>query len=355
MRNTHFEMHRDSLEREIKNLNEYKVVNDFLRSHNWLFISPLFFQGFELKRFYDLSKEKGNREKEVKKIIFRKFFNLDWSASFIDGYCNRCNHIKPFLLSIEHSLILTFQRDYEGGIKTLLPIVEGILRRYLNIEKGIEMKNIRFQHLTQSIVMLRDQSNDDFKSWLNHYVDENNRKIIFTEEEKDILVTLEEEYNAIWFSFISEFIDKSLYLNTSKKEITNEVNRHAILHEYGLDIEYNLENYIKIYFVIHFLTWIFLKKEGKSLFAEIKPSRFEEKALAYKNILELSKKTYYDKHVLYRNKKNYNPNLLQEEINFIYTEPKLPIKYRVMYSILKRGSRFFWNKFGIEIGHDSKN
>ena len=114
----HYKQIEDSISRSLDHLKTYKEVNSFLKQNGWLFISPIFFQGGELQYFLDLKNKNENAKDKINQLIFHKFYNLNWTASFIEGYCKRCTYIEPFLQSIEHSLILTFQRDYEGGINT---------------------------------------------------------------------------------------------------------------------------------------------------------------------------------------------------------------------------------------------
>ena len=335
------------LERELESLKKYKQVNDFLKKHDWLFISPIYFQGFELNYFFKLSKEDGDHKEEIAKWIFRKLYNLSHTASFIDGYCRRCSHIEPFLFSIEHSLILTFQRDYEGGIKTLIPIIEGILRRYLNVEKGIGMESIGFKELRKSFLSLKSELIAKHTSYLSNPT-EFGQPVLLSEDEVNYLIELETQYYDQWFSFVIDFVDNSFYLNTRKKTITNEVNRHAILHEYGLGLEYNLENYIKIYFVHQFLTWIFLRKENKSQLNEIGAYRYFEKVIAYRNIIKHSERLIYDKHILYRDTKGYNSGLLRRKFKPILEE-SFPQSLVTKYYILRKASKAFWNRFGVDI------
>jgi hypothetical protein len=67
--------------------------------------------------------------------------------------------------------------------------------------------------------------------------------------------------------------------------------------------------------VINFLTWIFIMKEKKSVFNQISNVRFFEKSYAYYNIIKKSEKLLYDKHVLYKEYSNYEPDLLRYRIN----------------------------------------
>ena len=102
---------------ELKLLEEYKFVNKYLKANDRLLISPLFFQGYELKIFRKLSEDENDNKARILEVIYKKFNDLKNTATFIEGYCNRCNYIKPFLKSIEHSLILTFQKTMKEALK----------------------------------------------------------------------------------------------------------------------------------------------------------------------------------------------------------------------------------------------
>src|ERR1700761_6026927 len=164
----YFQLEKDTMQRELKLLEDYQLANDFLRKHDWLFISPLFFQGYQVMYFAELSKLPGNQKSAINQMIFNKFFDLGWTASFIEGYCNRCNYIEPFLSSIENSLILTFQRDYEGAIKTLIPIIEGVIRKYLHHEHNMEMSSIRFEHVRKAFTNIKDDLIANIKTGLSN-------------------------------------------------------------------------------------------------------------------------------------------------------------------------------------------
>lgn len=316
----HFDQLRNHHKNELKLLDKYREVNDFLRLNDWLFVCPLFFQGYELDYFFT----KPSKEK-ILKAITSKFYNLNWTTSFVDGYCVRSSYINPFLRSIENSIILAFQKEYEGSIKTLLPVVEGIIRKYLTTEKGFTNDNIYFSNIKDSINHLYSDLIDNQKEALLNYPDQNNQKISFSNKQVQELLIFYEDYYKTWLSFISDFFDNSLYLSTKSREIKNEVNRHSILHELGYDFEYNFENFIKVFFVILFLTWIFLQKENKSILNEIDSKTFLNKIIAYKNIIEKSEILDYDKHILMTGKKNYNPKTFKTKITPIID---LPLKKR---------------------------
>lgn len=338
----HYQREKEMMERELQQLDQYKIANDFLRKHDWLFISPLFFQGYQISYFAELSKLPGDQKTAINQMIFNNFFDLGWTAAFTEGYCIRCTYIQPFLPSIEHSLILTFQRDYEGAIKTLIPIIEGILRKYLLQEHGMAMSSIQFSHLKKAFTQIKKDLIDGTKDGLNNRRDENQRPICFDELQKETLLQLHIQYEENWFSFITEFIDQSFYLNTKSTVLTNEINRHAILHEFGLNFNYELENYIKVYFVLYFLTWACLRKERKSLLNEIEPYRAFEKSEAYNQIIQQAAKMDYQKHLLLKNYPGYKPEIFSEK--FQVTPIPIPKQMRKKHHLFVRFHQYLWRK-----------
>ncbi len=344
----YFDTERNNLKYYLIQLEKYDEVNKFLKTQNWLFVSPLFFQGYELELFYKYISREGDFKKEINNLIFRKFFNLNFTASFIEGYCGRCLYIKPFLQSIEHSLILTFQKDYEGAIKTLIPIIEGILRKYLTHEKSLYSEKIGYKHLKQAIDFLKADLIINYEQDLLNYQDQNGNKIYFQDEKIKELVKLKTQYYETWFSFFADFFNNSFYLNTKENKLKNELNRHAILHEYGLKIFYNLENYIKVYFVLQFLTWTFLQKERKSLLNEITPFRYFEKAYAYRNIIKYSRKLIFEKHILNKTHDGYETEIMLSD-NPVLMNCLISIKFFIKYLIVRKIEKLFWRRQHLKV------
>lgn len=327
----------------LKLLEKYKQVNSYLRSNDWLFISPLFFQGYELTTFLKLSKTQKPLKSKILEVIIRKFYDLKYTASFIEGYCSRCNHIKPFLKSIESSIILTFQKDYEGGIKTLIPIIEGILRKYLIVEKSFSNEKIGPKHLKNSFENIKEDIINNYVESLRNFKTENLESIKFSETQINNLTFKQREYFDVWFSFATEFINESFYLNTKGENLTNEVNRHSILHEFGLEFEYNFENYIKVYFLLQFLTWSFLIKEKKSIFNEIESFRYYEKIRCYEKIIELSEKMTFEKHTLLKNYEDYDDSILKQQFPKFKNEI-LPKKHLIINNLMRKFEEYLWRK-----------
>lgn len=333
-----------SNENDNRTLEKYKLVNIFLKSNDWLFISPLFFQGYELNSFLKLSEKENPAKKEILKIIISKFYNLKHIASFIEGDCSRCKNIKPFLLSIENSLILCFQKDYEGSIKTIIPIIEGILRKYLTNEKGYTNDRIQFKDLKKSFEYLKNDLLENYIDLLKNYKTDNQESIEFTDEQFNSLISNHNQYYDTWFSFATEFINESFYLKTNGQIISNEVNRHSILHELGFEFEYNFENYIKIFFLLQFLTWVFLKKEKQSLFYdEMKSYRYFEKIRAYEKIIKYSDKLIFEKHTLLKNYPSYNDSILKEKFP-PFKNDMLSKKDLILNNFFRKIEKFMWKR-----------
>lgn len=340
----HYQRLLESADNQKRELEQYKEVNVYLRLNDWLFISPLFFQGYELGIFYTLRKSGINSKKKILQIIAKKFYDLRRTASFTEGYCVRCAYIKQFARSIENSIILTFQRDYEGSIKTLIPIIEGIIRQYLIAEKGYKTDTIRLKDLKTCFDFLKTDLKENARSSLASAKTENNTPLNFSERQIETLLMAEIEYFDTWFSFAEDFARNSFYRNTKGQPLTTEVNRHAILHEFGEDFSYSFENYIKVYFLLQFLCWAFLIKEGKSPFNEIENWRYFAKAAAYEQIILQSKKLHYEKHLLLKELDGYDDTFLTEKFPS-FNNDTLPKLRMLLYKLLRKYDRWTWRVF----------
>lgn len=234
--NYYFNLYKISNQQEIERLKRFENVNGILKQNDWLFISPIFFQGYELSAISKLKPNDQASKSKILRIVSKKFYDLRFTASFVEGYCVRCKYIKPFSKSVESSIIYAFQRDYEGSIKTLIPIIEGIIRKYLITEKGFSTETIRMKDIKNSFKILKNDLISDYVENLKYSKSENNELLNFKENQIEELSKQQKEYYEIWFSFVDDFINKSFYLNTSGKPLTNEINRHSLLHEFGLSL-----------------------------------------------------------------------------------------------------------------------
>lgn len=301
------QLYNDSL----KQLERHTKANELLMKNGWFFVAPLFFQGFELERIYQLSLGEQSCKEEIDRIIYRKFYNLEWTASFIEGYCKQSDFIRPFLLSIENSLILAFQKDYEGAIKTLTPVIEGVLRRYLEKRENLT-GNIGFREIERSLSKIKKDACLDYERGLRDYRNHNGDRVEFDENQIKNLVRLRRKSDDIWFSFLADFFERSFYKNTHGEPLKDEINRHSILHALNPSYQYTLQGYIKVYFVLNFLTWAFIQLERKSGLSAIRGFRFLEKTLAYHSIIKHSEEISFSKHLLLKEYEGYVPALIQK-------------------------------------------
>lgn len=285
----HFNEQKEQREKYLKTTQAYISTNQYLNSFNWLFISPLYNQGIEIEEIEKMNLSGNTDPNKIIEIFKHKFYDIEWSASFIRGHCNHSKFIAPFTTSIENSMILAYQRDYEGAIKTILPIIEGILRQYLTCHRNYTGR-IQYSTLTNSLNFLKEDILAKEKVSLENFIDHNKQPVNFTSQQIEDLLSYEKQSYDIWFSFFSGFITQSLYKPSHGSGTNGELNRHDIFHVFTAQpFDYSIQNYLKLYMSIHFLVWAFLILEGKSLFREISKEDYLKTYLAYRKIIEGSK------------------------------------------------------------------
>ena len=288
--NHYFELEKHSSEAHLQNIKKHIPANEYLKRFDWLFISPLYMTGAIIGLIEKLLSDGNNDSQKVSEIFINTFHDISRSASFIRGYCERAKHVNLFTRSIEHSMILAYQRDYEGAIKTLLPIIEGILSQYLIQDKGYEMKNVNFPSLKESLTLLENDIVKKQNNYFKNYTTLNGQTITFTDAQVEILTNIEKEHYSIWFTFFRDFVNDSLYKSSRNGNIEGLLNRHSALHEFNdKTMNYSIENYIKLYNSIHFLVWTFLRYESKSLLNEIEQQKYVSTYMAYEKIIFYSK------------------------------------------------------------------
>src|ERR1700679_2886845 len=113
-------------------------INKMIKPYKWLFVHP-FIQNAWLFRIRDLHLENKLTEEIVSDTFIRDFYDLERTSSFVDGYCQRSEIIRPFNYYIENSIILAFQKDYAGAINLIIPVIEGVLAKYLTEYKNKDL------------------------------------------------------------------------------------------------------------------------------------------------------------------------------------------------------------------------
>lgn len=273
--------------KNIKNVENYIEINEIIKPYKWLFIHP-YIQNFWLFRIRDLYKENKLTEEIVSETFIRDFYNLSITATFIDGYCEQSDLIRPFNYYIESSIILAYQKDYAGAINLIIPVIEGILSNYLidyknkDLTKGDRYENIRgaIGHLKEDII---SQYSNGIKQ-LEYY----GRNIELNQQQQKQLITYERQYLDLFCSIIEDFFKNSLFCHSNELKDNSLLNRHKIVHSLNLDIYHTLENYIKLFNSLKFLTWLFLRFEGKSPLSQIDDQVAFKRIVLYEELLAKS-------------------------------------------------------------------
>ena len=98
------------------------------------------------------------------------------------------------------------------------------------------------------------------KKYCNYY------GVTFNQEQILNLTKIHSETLNIWFEVLGNYFKKNLYSNTDNL-IEDKLNRHIIFHGFNADIYYSLENYIRLYNCINFLSYalVFADPDGHVL------------------------------------------------------------------------------------------
>lgn len=279
-------------------------VNKFLRDFNWLFVHP-YMIGMDVSQLEKLSFQKTATKEDVLKIFAYRFMDLRFTTSMIEGFYKRRPHLKSFCHLIDQSVFMCLQRDYAGAINTLLPVIEGSIRSYLNDRNGTHNKKLIG---TSGILKAFNYLKDDFlKIKKSYYIGEYQSRdgvFKFDLDSNQIkqLMKYESEYIDIWFSAIKEYFEHSLYLDTRNGDLIDPLNRHSIFHGFTSDIYYSFENYLKVFNCISFLSWAFgLADVNASVLAVIDDKEeYNIKWKAFEKIRAVSKLTTKIKSSVYK-------------------------------------------------------
>lgn len=256
----HFTMLTENYRKQNKRIEKIVELNKHIKKFNWAYIHP-YLLGAEINFFEETLKTKELTEKYVYEMFAAKFFNLHGTAYFIDAYCKTRPQIKPFCQLIDQSVIMCIQRDYAGAINTLLPVIEGSIRHYLVNKKGKQNAKIM---KTDDLISAFDYIKEDFLSFQERAWDgdfDTYSTISFDTNQKKELLKLNRKYIDMWLSIIKDYFKNNLYLDTRNGEVSDKLNRHAILHGFNSDIYYDLKNYLRVFNCLHFLCWVFAHAE----------------------------------------------------------------------------------------------
>ncbi|HTA28372.1 MAG TPA: hypothetical protein VK809_11315 [Bacteroidia bacterium] len=243
-----FEECKKNLESHVNNSREMQKINNTLTKYDWAYIHPLML-GAEIKYFEKLSNENILNKETIFTFFTLRFRNYRRIAFDIDAYMKVSLSLNPFCHLIDQSIALCIQRDYAGAINTLLPVIEGSMRNYLEKRKTKFPKGKLFNTFFSCI------EEESLKIYRKSYNGSNRYLPKLNNDQIEELVILEKEFINIWLSIITNYFSKDLYINKPKRD--NVLNRHSIFHGLNPDIYYNFENYLKVFHSIYFLIWCF--------------------------------------------------------------------------------------------------
>lgn len=320
-----YEKEIEDINKEISIVKRLDKVNSSLRKYNWVFLHP-YCQVFEINTLERIISENNNTEEKILTHFAKRFLNLRPTIHFIDGFIATRPFLKDYKSSIDESVILCLQKDFNGAINTLIPVIEGTLRKLLIDKKGghktneIDISELLkvFNYLTNDYIKLQKEYLQSRYNNSDNYFDKN--------QEANILKK-HKEYYELWTKQFIDYVKENLYANTKNNDLTDSFNRHLIFHSLNDEIDYSFANYLRLFNCIHLLSWSIgaIYKEC-SILSDADEEDVINKWVDYFNILIVSESLTETKRNIYNDRtirdfKDY----LNPEIAKLLTKPKLKI------------------------------
>jgi hypothetical protein len=243
---------------EIKLVDDTIVVNQYLKKFNWAFVHPYLF-GFAMMRFKEMKEENKGSAEEVFSIFAQSFYDLQTTAIFVDGFFKQRKSLAPFCLLIDQAIVLALQKDYAGSINLLIPVIEGSLRYYLvNVQGRSNITIMKSEHLVSAFQGIEDAyvarqvEAYEKDSFMLHPTG-----VTFDNNQLKQLAKNERMYIKKWLSIAVDYMNNNLYLDTRSGPIADNLNRHSIMHGFNNDVYYSIDNFLRIFNLIYFLSWAF--------------------------------------------------------------------------------------------------
>lgn len=320
-----YEKEIEDIDKEIFIVKKLDNVNSSLRKYNWVFLHP-YCQVFEISTLERIISENENTEEKILTHFAKRFLNLRSTIHFIDGFIATRPFLKDYKLTIEESFVLCLQKDFKGAINSLIPVIEGTLRKLLIDKKGLHKTNEIdisellkvFNYLTDDYIKLQQEYLQNRYKNVSEYFDNN--------QEKNILKK-HKEYYELWTKQFIDYIKNNLYANTQNNNITDTFNRHIIFHSLNDEIDYSFANYLRLFNCIHLLSWTIgvIYKEC-SILSDADEEDVLNKWIDYLNILIVSESLTETKRNIYNNKNIRDfKDYLNPEIAKLLIQPKLKI------------------------------
>lgn len=246
---------------EIEFINDAKriiPINQYLEKFNWALFHP-YLRGGLMDYFENLMRNNCADKKKVFTIYAKYFFDLRQTAAYIDGFFKKRHFLQPFCQVIDQSVFMCLQKDYAGAITVLLPVVEGSIRLYLlNGSRIKHNSKINQKELIKSFEHVKE----DFRSVISEYYHSEyavlaKRGVCYSEDQINELIGYRCVFFDTWVDPLHKYIDKNFYFEFGKNEVKDRLSRNVIFHGVGSDRYYNLENYLKIFNCILYISYVF--------------------------------------------------------------------------------------------------
>lgn len=282
-----YEKEIEDINKQISVVQRLNDVNKDLRAYNWIFLHP-HCQVFEIKKLKRIVEEKISAEENILKHFAESFLNLRSTIHFLDGFFATRPFLKDYKKSIDQSVVLCLQKDFNGAINTLIPVIEGTLRKILISKKGnhkIGEINISellkvFTYLSEDYVQMQKEFLQiRFKDSINSF-DANQIKNILKKHK---------EYFDLWANQFVEYMRDNLYANTKNSEVKDSFNRHIIFHSLSDETDYSFANYLRLFNCIQLLSWLIgVTRRECSILSDADEKDVIDKWVDYFNILIVS-------------------------------------------------------------------
>lgn len=291
-------------------------VNKYLKKYNWAFVHP-YLIGAEVDHFSELAQNNSGDKDSIYRVFANSFFDLQTTALFIDGYFKKRPSLYPFCQLIDQSVFLCLQRDYAGAINSLIPVIEGSIRHYLiNVVGKTNESIMKSEELLKVFYYLKKDFLKRQKDYYeNEYAKFFGMQVPFDKSQVKQLLKYETENIDIWFAIILEYFKQNLYLDTRTGVVNDKLNRHSIFHGFNGDIYYNLENYLKIYNCINFLSWAFgIADPNVNALTTLEREDILYKWKAFEKVRIISKLSTEIKSTVYEQYSDFNKNEFERDL-----------------------------------------
>ena len=293
-----YENEIEDINKQISVVQRLNDVNKDLRKYNWIFLHP-YCQVLEINKLKRIVEEKTSAEENILKHFAESFLELRSTIHFLDGFFATRPFLKDYKKSIDQSVVLCLQKDFNGAINTLIPVIEGTLRKILISKKGdhkIGEINISellkvFNYLSEDYVQLQREFLDNrFKDSINS-LDANQIKNILKKHK---------EYFDLWANQLVEYLTDNLYANTKNSEVKDSFNRHIIFHSLSDETNYSFANYLRLFNCIQLLSWLIgVTRRECSILSDADEKDVINKWVDYFNILIVSESLTATKRNIY--------------------------------------------------------